>query len=299
MHQPCPSCKAELSAALVGADGRCPYCGTKAVALAAVPEAAPKARLAIIDTDDTVPAPRAKSTAEAAPPPAIAVEGAPIPFSSAFESALPPGWGGLQVGARGILFGKSATVAGRVRYRVENPRTVGWWDAWAIRFGDGADGWLLDRDGALAMVRPIRAEEGLAFENFREGTLMKFERGPPATVIDLGAAVVKGVEGTTDMEKGQRVRFTTLAGDGGRFHFQWNEGRPVECYRGDTVAPSLMAAGFGLRAPSGFRESAATSFSWFTQMPLWLQITLILLSIPAVFGLASVLVFERIAAVLR
>lgn len=299
MLQPCPSCKAELSAALVGADGRCPYCGTKAVLGAAEPEARKKPAPAFVDNDDTVPAPRAKSTAQATPPSLLEIDGPPIAFSSAFESVLPPGWGGLKVGARGILFGKAASAAGRVHYRVENPRTVGWWDAWAIRFGDGADGWLLDRAGALAIVRPFTPPAPVAFEDLREGMLVRFERGPPATVIDLGTAVVKGTEGVTDFTKGLRVRFATLAGDGGRFHYQWTEGRPFEAYRGDALDPSMMAAGFALRAPSGFRDSAATSFSWFTNMPPWLQITLVLLAIPAIAGLGLVVLFDRIAAAIR
>lgn len=261
-------------------------------------EAVPRKRPSV-DDDDTVPAPRAKSTAQAAAPALPKDDLPPVAFSSAFESALPPGWGGLKIGSRGILFGKAASVPGRVRYRVENPRTIGWWDAWAVQFGDGADGWLLDRDGALAIVRPFTPPSTTAFEDLREGQLVRFERGPPATVIDIGTAVVKGTEGVTDFQKGQRVRFATFAGDGGRFHYQWTEGRPVECFRGDVLAPSMMAAGFALRAPSGFRDSAATSFEWFTNMPLWLQISMILLAIPTIFGFAIVILFDQLATFLR
>lgn len=301
MFVPCPSCKAELSAALVGADGRCPYCGTKAVESAADPEppARPKAKVFEFE-DDTVPAPRAKRNIPAPevpePPPAEL----PPQFSSAFESALPPGWGGLAVGARGILNGKPASVPGRARFRVERPRTISWWDQWAVRFADGGDGWLFDREGALAILRPWAMPEPVAFESLREGQLLRFERGPPATVVDLGAAVVRGTEGKTEpFEKGSRIRYATLAGDAWRYHLQWPDGGTMECFRGEVLDPKMLAAGFALRAPSSFKESASGSLEWFSNLSPAMQILLISMAIPTVAGFAIVLVFDVLARFFR
>lgn len=250
-----------------------------------------------LDDDDTVPAPRAKSTAQAAPP--KAEDPPPIPFSSAFESALPPGWGGLAVGARGILAGKPASMPGRLRFRVEHPRTISSWDAWVLRFSDGGEGWLLDREGALAVLRPYKLPEPIEFDSLREGQLIRFERGSPATVVDLGTAVVRGAEGKTELQKGARVRYATLAGDSWRYHFQWADGLPFEAHRGEVLDPSMLAAGFALRAPSGFKSSVASSFEWFTQAPTALQILLITLAIPAIAGVGLVVLFDVIARLLQ
>jgi hypothetical protein len=295
---PCPSCKAELSAALVGADGRCPYCGTKAAEPAFEPAPAPakRPRAIELDPDDTVPAPRASASAQAEP--AATVE-PPVVSGSGVESALPPGWGGLSIGARGILAGKPASMPGRLRFRVERPRTISWWDAWAVRFSDGGEGWLLDREGALAVLRPYKLPEPIEFDSLREGQMIRFERSAPATVVDLGTAVVRGAEGKTDLQQGARVRYATLAGDSWRYHFQWADGLPFEAHRGEILDPSMLAAGFALRAPSGFRSSVASSFEWFTQMPTLLQITLVLLAIPAIAGLAIVLIFDLVARLLK
>lgn len=300
MFVPCPSCKAELSAALVGADGRCPYCGTKAVASAPEPERVSKPKDGFVFQDDTVPAPRAKSNIakpDIPDPPAAEL---PPQFSSAFEQALPRGWGGLAMGARGILNGKPASIPGRARFRVERPRTISWWDQWAVRFADGGDGWLFDREGALALLRPWKIEEPIAFDSLREGQLLKFERGPPATVVDLGTAVVKGAEGSADpFEKGMRIRYATLAGDAWRYHFTWSDSGQMECLRGEPLDPKMLAAGFALRAPSGFKDSAATSLEWFTNLPPSMQILLISLAIPTIAGVGIVVVFDVLARFFR
>ena len=295
MFLPCPSCKAELSPALVGADGRCPYCGTLAVTAAAPsvspPAAAPKPRITDPnDPDDTVPSPRARVEA-----PVGAVDEAAAPRKPE-PGGLPRGWGGLAVGARGILHGKPAQITGRARFTVDRPKTIGWWDAWAIRYSDGAEGWILDREGSLASAFPWKIQTELDPTQLSEGRLVRLDGGPPSTVVDLGTAVVRGVEGATDFEAGMRLHFATLAGDQWRYQLLWSQSRPLQCWRGERIESAMMAAGFGLRAPSGLKESAATSFEWVGQLPLSMQVVLLLLAIPVVAGAAMWLLFGRFAA---
>lgn len=299
MILPCPSCKAELSAALIGADGRCPYCGTKAHEPSPDPPSRPAAKpVPPYEFEiDTVPSPRARSAAPPSPP--VAVDPPPATPTPVREAALPRGWGGLAVGARGILGGKPASVPARLLFRVEHPRTITGWDAWMVRFSDGGDGWLLDREGALAIVRPYKLPQPIAFESLREGQLVRFEGSSPATVVDIGTAVLRGAEGNTDLQRGARVRYATLAGDVWRYHLQWAEGLPFEALRGEVVDPSMLAAGFALRAPSGFKGSVSSSFGWFTQMPLAFQIALILLAIPAFAAFGIVVAFEVLAGLFR
>jgi hypothetical protein len=288
----CPSCKAELSPALIGAEGRCPYCGTKAATAASVePPArqAPSRPQAVVDTDETEKQPRVTRPPGA---PVGAIGDSPLPLSTAetmpktaaVSTALPRGWGGLAVGARGILHGKATLIRGRVRFQVERPRMAAWWDVWLVQYGEGGDGWLCDREGALTILRPFKPTSEVTFEELREGMLVRLDAGSPATVIDVGTAIVRGSEGESEWEPGGKVRFAVLAGDGWRYHLQWWKG--LEAFRGEGLESSMLAAGFGLRAPSGLRDSAVATVDTFSNLPQPMQILLIIMAIPVLVGIA-------------
>lgn len=164
----------------------------------------------------------------------------------------PPGWGGLTVGARGLLHGKAATVAGRVRYKAGDWSESWSWDEWFLAYDDGNVAYLQDDEGSLTLFRPFVPAHAVAPSELRAGNYAKLDHGSPAMIEEVAEARIVFSEGEVPFvpDPTKAIGYADLVSDAYTYSVEWT-GDEVEFWRGVRVPKQLMASGFALRAPPG------------------------------------------------